>query len=272
LNVVGFIIAILFNGLSAELMPFSLPEITNEWDPRIAPAGYAFAIWGLIYSLLGTFVFYQALPGDIAPERNDALIFENITYHFFINMLINSVCLVLFQTNTVWGFAISLIDIIARLTSNIFMMMNSTSTGINVTEWISMRGGFSIYSGWVTAATILNVTYFLKFLGLTDPDIPFGMDEESVTVVILWVAFAIYNLKAYWDRNPLYDSVFIWVILAIRNKIVNNKAHYTSISDSATYIAIIHGISMVALWSWLATESYYDIDLTNIDIGIFYKE
>jgi len=253
-------------------MPYSLSEITAEWDPRIDPAGYAFAIWGLIYSLLGTFVVYQALPADLVPNRNDTLIFEDIGFHFFYNMLINSIWLVLFQTNTVWGFALGLVDIIAMLTSNVFMMMKSTSANVNTTEWISMRGGFSIYSGWVTAATILNVTYLLKSLGVADPDIPFGMDEESVTVVILWVALAIYNLKAYMDRNPLYGSVFIWVILAIRNNIVNNKAQYTSISDSATYIAIIHGISMVALWSWLAAESYYDVDLSNVDIGIFYEE
>jgi len=167
----------LFNGLSADLMPVSLPDITAEWDPRIAPAGYAFAIWGLIYSLLGTFVVYQALPGDMVPERNDTLIFEDINYHFFYNMLINSVWLVLFQTNTVWGFAISLIDIIAMLSSNIFMMTKSTSTGVNVTEWISMRGGFSIYSGWVTTALILNVSFLLKSIGVADPDIPY-VDEE----------------------------------------------------------------------------------------------
>ena len=158
-------------------MPYTLPEITAEWDTRIDPAGYAFAIWGLIYSLLGTFVVYQALPSDWVPDRNDTLIFEDIGYHFFANMMINSIWLVLFQTNTVWGFVLSLLDIIAMLTSNIFMMDKSTNTSVNTTEWISMRGGFSVYSGWVTAATILNVTYMLKSMGVADPDIPY-VDEE----------------------------------------------------------------------------------------------
>jgi hypothetical protein len=195
------------------------------------PDGESVSSW-INSSLLGTFVVYQALPADWVSDRNDTLIFEDIGYHFFYNMLINSIWLVLFQTNTVWGFALGLIDIIAMLTSNVFMMMKSTSANVKTTEWISMRGGFSIYSGWVTAATILNVTYLLKSLGLADPDIPFGMDEESVTVVILWVALAIYNLKAYMDRNPLYGSVFIWVILAIRNNIVNNKSAQKRINEA----------------------------------------
>lgn len=40
-----------------------------------------------------------------------------------------------------------------------------------------MRGGLSIYSGWVTAATILNASYMFKAYGVADPDIPY-FDEE----------------------------------------------------------------------------------------------
>jgi benzodiazapine receptor len=166
-----------FNGASSALMPYSLSEITDQWDTRIDPATWAFAIWGVIYSLLGSFVFYQALPGSMVPERNDQLIFGDIGYHFFTNMMINSIWLVLFQTNTTWGFTVGLIDIIAMLTSNIFMMVQALNSSVNATEFISMRGGLSIYSGWVTAATILNASYMFKAYGVADPNIPY-FDEE----------------------------------------------------------------------------------------------
>lgn len=188
-------------------------------------------------------------------------------------MLINSIWLILFQTNTLWGFGLGLLDIIAMLASNLYMMRSSTTDFVNTTEWIGMRGGFSIYAGWVTAATILNVTYFLKKAGLVDGAIPYNITEEQITVAIIWVALVIYNLRAYWDRNPLYGSVFIWVILAIRNNIINNKSQYTLISESATWIAIIHGISMTGLWTWVFAEEYYNVDLPeNWDTGIFYNE
>jgi translocator protein len=58
LNVSGFLIAMVFNGASQAVMPYSLSDITNQWDARIDPAGYAFSIWGLIYSLLGVFTVY----------------------------------------------------------------------------------------------------------------------------------------------------------------------------------------------------------------------
>ena len=91
--------AMVFNGASQAVMPYSLSEITDQWDARIDPAGYAFAIWGLIYSLLGVFTIYQALPDSVVPDRNNELIFDKIGYMFFANMLINSIWLVLFQTN-----------------------------------------------------------------------------------------------------------------------------------------------------------------------------
>ena len=74
-NVLGYILMILLNAVSSYL-PMSLRDITNSVDTRISPASYAFSIWGLIYSLIGVFVVYQALPDDWVPDRNDDLIYN----------------------------------------------------------------------------------------------------------------------------------------------------------------------------------------------------
>jgi len=156
------------------------------------------------------------------------------------------------------------------LTSNIYMMMQSISTPVNSTEFIAMRGGFSIYSGWVTAATILNATYMLKSFGVADPDL--AMDEEEITCEILGVAWLIYTLVAYTERNPLYGSMLLYVVYAIRDNIVNNKPQYTKIEESANWILGLHGISMVFLWSWISAEVYYDVDLNEgWNTGLFYE-
>ena len=166
-NCVAFFIAMLFNGLSPVIMPFSLTEITDDIDARIEPAGYAFSIWGVIYSLLGVFTVYQAIPDVwIGDYRNNELIFDDVGVWFSINMLINSIWLIIFQTGNVWGFLIGLFDIIAMLATDLYIMMRSTRAEVNIVEAIGLRGGFTIYSGWVTAATILNATFVLKKFGL----------------------------------------------------------------------------------------------------------
>jgi hypothetical protein len=39
--------------------------------------------------------------------------------------------------------------------------------------------------------------------------------------------------------NPLYGSVFIWVITAIRNNVVDNKANLTELKKWTEIIALI---------------------------------
>lgn len=258
----------LLNGLSPVIMPNSLTYITDTVDVLIAPDGYAFSIWGLIYSLLGVFVVYQALPSSWVPDRNDQLIYFDIGYVFLANMIINGFWLIIFQTFTGWGFVVALLDIFAMLATNIYIMMVSDRTSVNVTEWISLRGGFSIYSGWVTAATILNFTFMLKQFGVADPDIPW-VDEEQITIGILFVALAIYNLASYIELNPLYGTVFIWVVMAIRSNIVNYHPEYTTLVTYSEYIALFQALSMTALWSAYTTTSIYEID-TGMNKGLFY--
>lgn len=94
------------------------------------------------------------------------------------------------------------------------MMYKATETYASPIEWISMRGGFSIYSGWVTAATILNLAFVLKRLGVADPNIPF-FDEEELSIFMLYAVFLIYNYVAFDDHNPIYGGVYLWVLAAI---------------------------------------------------------
>lgn len=100
-------------------------------------------------------------------------------------------------------------------------------------EWFTIRGGFSLYSGWITAATILNAAFMLKSMGVAYPNIEYNY-EGYLSVGTLWVGLIIYNLASFLERNPLYGSVYIWVLLAIRNEIVTNKPQMTMHEDHLT--------------------------------------
>jgi len=79
LNVCGYIATMVVNFAAQRIpgfLPATLSTITSQTNARIDPAGYAFAIWGVIYTLLGVFTVYQALPDDLTPGRNNDLIFN----------------------------------------------------------------------------------------------------------------------------------------------------------------------------------------------------
>ena len=140
----------------------------------ISPDGWAFSIWGIIYGSLAAFVIYQALPGSWVPSRNDKLIFEDIGYNFILNIILNQLWIVIFSFGNLPAFLSSLVEIVMLLASTVYMMMLSTRTSVNIWEWMFIRGGMSIYSGWLTAATILTATTTLQSLGMMDPNITIG--------------------------------------------------------------------------------------------------
>ena len=54
-----------------------------------------------------------------------------------------------------WAYIMSDIMIIGMLWTAAMMMSLSTTNSTNWFEWLTMRGTFSLYAGWLTAATIL---------------------------------------------------------------------------------------------------------------------
>ena len=86
---------------------------------------------------------------------------------------------------------------------------------LNIVEIVSLRIGMTIYTGWVTAATIVSTTILLKALGMKDPSHAFT--ETGMAVFIIYVALFIYILVSAYERNPLYGCVYIWVLNDIRS-------------------------------------------------------
>lgn len=84
------------------------------------------------------------------------------------------------------------------------MMMQATRTNANIAEFLFLRLGMSIYSGWVSAATILNVSFTLKEAGMRESN---GVDEQLWSVIVAWVALVIYNAAQFNEQNPVFGGV-----------------------------------------------------------------
>ena len=66
-NITAFVLTIIVNGLAGSITLIggkTTAGISNLYPTLITPAGYVFAIYGVIYILLGVFVVYQALPRE----------------------------------------------------------------------------------------------------------------------------------------------------------------------------------------------------------------
>ena len=226
--------------MSSALTDLIYPSLEEggEVARLISPAGYAFSIWGLIFSLLGLFVVYQALPDAWIDNRNNDLIFNYMSYAWLINMATQVVWAPFFRSETGWGYVISAIAILLMLASSLAMMVISTRMEVNGWEWTFIRGGFSVYSGWLTAATILNITAILSYFGFEGFN---WFSEEAITITILYVAGLIYNLASFIEFNPLYGAVlavFIWVVVAIRYDVITERPQNEDLQVNLEYLGI----------------------------------
>jgi len=235
--------------------------MTPSWPLEVNPAGYAFSIWGLIYTLIGGFAVYQAIPSSwlgYIVEKNEALIYNDINLVWIANMMFHSIWMVLFLTNSGAGFILSSIDIIAMLVTAYYLMFASMRSSNNWIEFITMRLGFSIYAGWLTAATILNVSFALRWLGIQGPISNLFFTEEIFGVIKIWGAFMLYEFVSYFDRNPVYGGVFIWVLIGIMVDIKDNRPEMNTLWINCLVALILHSISLAGLSAYLLFEVLQD--------------
>ena len=75
----------------------------------------------------------------------------------------------------------------------------------------AVRYPFSIYLGWITVATIANITSFLDFINWSG----WGIAPETWTLIMLGAALLIALAMTITRRNVPYLLVLIWALSGI---------------------------------------------------------
>ena len=232
-------------------------DVSDKYHTLITPAGYAFAIWGLIFLGLLAFAIYQALPAQRANPR-----FRAVGWWVVLNAFCNAIWSPLFNNERI-GFA--LIVILVMLISLVVIEQNLLArphtpilpvdpdatlpeVAASATETWLARIPFSIYFGWLTVATILNVAVYLK---ATDFSL-LNLSEQMWAVAILVVGLLVGAIVFNRFRSVAYILVFAWAYAAIGVE----QAAYSQVRLIAMAGAVIAvGLAVVGLVS-RKTPSY----------------
>jgi hypothetical protein len=123
-----------------------------------------------------------------------------------------------------------------------FMTKNAVLSG---RERLFIRLPFSVYFGWITVATIANVTTLLVDMGWNG----FGISESIWTILILAVGAAIGILTMFFFRDMAYGLVFIWAYSGILYK------HISPDGFDGAYIFVIIAAS-ISIFLFIMAEGY----------------
>ena len=209
--VAAFAVTLVLNGLagSTTLLGGVNTAQVSDGNPNLfAPAGVTFAIWGVIYLLLVGFSAYLFGLGRTknSPLKSEKL--TRVTQLFTANIAFNGVWILAWQYQVLWLSVLLMIALLATLA----MIANELhSVELRGTEYILAKLPFSVYFGWITVATIANVTTWLVSIDWNG----FGLREGVWMVALLLIGAAIGLVTANRNRDWAYLAVFVWAFAGI---------------------------------------------------------
>ncbi|WP_417431622.1 tryptophan-rich sensory protein [Halpernia sp.] len=230
LNGVALVSTIIINYISNSglINGKTIGNVSDGLRTLFTPAGYAFSIWGFIYLLLFGFIIYQGRSLFVKNAEDDFV--EKIGPWFIISCVANSswVFLWLFGYTGLSCIFIFLLlfSLVKIILNNRMEIWNAPAKTIAFLWW-----PFVFYAGWVTVASIANVSAFLVKINWDG----FGISPEIWTITMIIIA-TIINLIVVYKRNLReFATVGIWALIAIA--VPNFDQHQT-----ISYIAIIASI------------------------------
>lgn len=181
-------------------------EVSALYESFFTPAGFTFAIWGVIYTGLLLYAVYQALPNRTDEER-----LVSIGQLFVLNCLFNSAWLF------AWHYQYLGISMLLMLAILATLVLTYRKLG----EWgdtsLLVRIPFTLYLAWICVATLANVSALQTSLDLNDT----GLSHVQWTLVKIAVAGAVGASVCLLKRDMLFVLVIAWAAFGIASKQVD---------------------------------------------------
>jgi translocator protein len=206
-NVLALIATLAMNYL-ANALPLAgraTGEISDMFPVLFTPASYVFAIWGVIYLGLIAFAVFQALPSQ---RENPRL--RRVGYLFALSGVLNIAWLFAWHYLQISLSLVFMLGLLLTLIA-IYERLEIGKRPVPRAEAVAARLPFSIYLGWITVATVANVSITLYTLSWDG----WGIPAAAWTVIVIAAASAV-GLTILLRRGDVaFNLVLVWALIGI---------------------------------------------------------
>ena len=169
-------------------------------------------------------------------ESNGRGIFEKIGVLFFISSVLNIGWIFAWHYEIVW---LSLIIMVLLFVTLLIIYLR---LGIGRSETRNIEKGlvhipFSVYIGWITIATIANVTALLVDIGWKG----FGIGDQFWAVIVIGVGIIITLAMLFMRKDIFYSLVVDWSLLGILLKRLSDT------NTDALFVIIICSLGLAVI-------------------------
>ena len=238
-NSIGVIATIIINAL-AVILPLngkSTSQLSDAITNLFVPAGITFSIWSIIYLFLIVFMVYQILELR-KKEQAEMMTIYKIGGWFMLASLANVIWIFLWHYEYV---SFSLLAMLVLLISllMIYLRLNIGLSTVPLKEKLAVHVTISIYLGWISVATIANVTAVLVKANVGE----LFLGQVTWTILVIAVASFLTILMLVIRKDIAYSLVIIWALLGIVIKRLGNDP----IFGVRTNIAIVAAVAILVI-------------------------
>lgn len=214
-NTIGYMMVIVVNAMANFnlINNKSTSDISDKYENLFVPAGFTFAIWGLIYLSLLSFIVFQlwmAFSRKQLPALE--LFMERLRGWWLVSCMANSCWLF------AWHYELLPLSILLMTTLLICLLaihlnFNIALPYLPVTraEKLFIHLPFSLYLGWICIAIVANIAAFLVYLGWDGMSIP-------GTIFLILICTVASTLLIIRRHNITVGLVALWALYGIISK------------------------------------------------------
>ena len=228
-NTLFFLLTIGFNFM-AQALPLNRKttgELSDQYPNLFTPADITFSIWGVIYLALCFFIGWQLWPlrnTQRAAQRNLAI--DRLGWDFVGLSVLNMAWLFCWHyelLSTSVLVMLLMLGLLIRMNRLIFRHLAHTVDHRNF-----LQIPFGLYAGWISVATIANLTVWLVDRNWDR----FGLPEKIWTEIMIVVAILLALAALYIWRNIPYVLAVSWALFGIALK-------HQSLFDTSVSLVIL---------------------------------
>ena len=243
LNIIAFAAVVIINGL-ADFLPINgqtTGAIAGQYPNLFTPAAVTFSIWAVIYSLLLLFSIYQGSTLFETEKRKldkKEKVVDKIGMLFILSCALNIAWIFAWHFNALWLSVLVMLGLLITL-SKIFVRIHNAALYNGKSKWF-VYVPFSVYLGWISIATIANITTWLVGIQWD----AFGIDPSIWTSIMIILGTALGAIMLLKKNNMYFSLVIIWALAGIllkQHKLFSNISiiSVTAMSGIALLLILI---------------------------------
>lgn len=201
--------------------------LSDKYQTLVTPSGYAFSIWGIIFTAELVWTIAQIFPS----YRSHPLVVKGVGYNFALASFAQCLWTIFFGLEKMNLSLIAMVSILVPLVSILTKTSSTTASSNNssnnnmmtttTSDYWLLKFPFEIHASWIMAATLVNINVVaVAYEASAKVQTTVGW---SSLVVLFGVGIYALTKKRNYSRVWVVPCVLVWASFAIFKELSNPR-------------------------------------------------